>query len=74
MSAYRTDFDETECMYFIIKIFFDKYMEMCEKVNTKINSGPIYSKKYLIAKKTFNPTSSFLKYKKNLFRKNKRAF
>ena len=56
MSAYRIDFDENECMYFMIKEenVFDKYMNIWEKVNNiekKINSELIYSKKYLIAKK-----------------------
>ena len=32
--AYRTDFDETECMHFMIKEekIFDKYMDVWEKV------------------------------------------
>ena len=56
MSAYGIDFDETECMYFMIKEenVLDKYMEIGEKVDyiiKKINSELIYSKKYLIAKK-----------------------
>ena len=56
MSAYGIDFDETECMYFMIKEenALDKYMEIGEKVDyiiKKINSELIYSKKYLIAKK-----------------------
>ena len=56
MSAYGIDFDETECMYFMIKEEndLDKYMEIGEKVDyiiKKINSELIYSKKYLIAKK-----------------------
>ena len=38
MSAYRIDFDETECMYFMIKEekVFHKYMEIWEKVNNII--------------------------------------
>ena len=56
VSAYGIDFDETECMYFMIKEenVLDKYMEIGEKVDyiiKKINSELIYSKKYLIAKK-----------------------
>ena len=35
VSAYRTDFDETECIYFMIKEekVFDKYMEIWKKFN-----------------------------------------
>ena len=37
MSAYRIDFNETECMYFMIKEkVSDKYMEIWEKVNNRI--------------------------------------
>ena len=38
MSAYRVDFDETKCMYFMIKEVknFDKYMEIWEKVSNII--------------------------------------
>ena len=38
MSAYKIDFDETECMYFAIKEqkAFYKYMEMWENVNNMI--------------------------------------
>ena len=65
VSAYRIDFGETECMYFMIKEekVFDKYMEIWEKVNNIIkeffNSELIYSKKYLITKKAFNTKESF---------------
>ena len=56
-------FDETECMYFVIKEeVFDKYKEIWEKVNKIIKgiiSELIYSKKYLIPKKTFNTKESF---------------
>ena len=33
MSAYRIDFHETECMFFMIKYenFFDKYIKISEK-------------------------------------------
>ena len=58
MSAYRVDFDETKCMYFMIKEVknFDKYMEIWEKVSNiimikKINSELIYTKKCVITKK-----------------------
>ena len=35
MSVYRIDFDESECMYSMIKEekVYDKYMEIWEKVN-----------------------------------------
>ena len=35
VSAYRTDFDETECIYFMIKEekVLDKYMEIWKKFN-----------------------------------------
>ena len=35
VSAYKTDFDETECIYFMIKEekVFDKYMEIWKKFN-----------------------------------------
>ena len=64
MSAYRIDLDEIECMCFMTKEekVFDKYIEVLEKVTNiikKINSEPIYSKKYLITKKTFNTKESF---------------
>ena len=64
MSAYRIDFDETEFMYLILKEEkdFDNHMEVWEKViNIKkyINSELIYSKKYLVAKKTFSTKESF---------------
>ena len=38
VSAYRIDFGETECMYFMIKEekVFDKYMEIWEKVSNII--------------------------------------
>ena len=37
MSAYRIDFNETECMYFMIKEkVSDKYMEIWKKVNSRI--------------------------------------
>ena len=56
-------FYETECMYFVIKEeVFDKYKEIWEKVNKiikEIISELIYSKKYLIPKKTFNTKESF---------------
>ena len=58
VSAYRIDFDETECMYFMIKEgkVFDKYMYIWEKISNIIKKKLIvkhifiYSKKYLIAK------------------------
>ena len=36
MSAYVTDFDETECIYFMIKQekLSDRYMEIWEKVSS----------------------------------------
>ena len=64
VSANKIDFDGTECIYFMIKEenVFDKYMEILEKVSNiikKSNSELIYSKKYLITKKTFNAKESF---------------
>ena len=64
VSAYKINFDGTECIYFMIKEVnvFDKYMEILEKVSNimkKINSELIYSEKYLTTKKTFNAKESF---------------
>ena len=61
--VYRIEFYETECMCFMIKeeIVFDIYMETWETVNNiikKINSELMYSKKYIIAKRTFNTKES----------------
>ena len=51
VSAYRINFDETECMYLMIKEeeVCDKYMEIWEKVSNMIkkrfNSDLVYTKK-----------------------------
>ena len=53
MSIYKRCFDKIRCMYFKIEDekFFDKYMEILEKVSNiiknKFNSELIYNKKYL---------------------------
>ena len=38
MIIYRKDFDKTKCMYFWIKdeFFFDKYIEICQRVSRHI--------------------------------------
>ena len=51
--------DKTKCMYFMIKAekIFDKYIPICEKVNSiikKVNSALIQNKKYLKAEKRCN--------------------
>ena len=52
VSAYRTDYDETECMYLMIKEKKDLiYIVKKKQYIKKINNEVIYSKKYLIAKK-----------------------
>ena len=74
MNAYRIDFDETNCMYFMIKEekVFDKFMETWEKVSNmikkKFNSERICSKKYLIAKKIFSTKESFQSFYRNVIR------
>ena len=57
VSAYRIDFDENECMYFMIKEekVFDKYMEMWEKVNSEL----MCSKKYLTDKQHSKKKKAF---------------
>ena len=61
MSAYRMDFDETECMSFLIKDkeFLEKYNQIQEKpsnvIKKEFNSEPVYNKNYLKAeKKSYN--------------------
>ena len=60
MSAYRTNFDETECMLFLMKEkISEKYNEIWEKVSNiskkEFNSEPVPKKKYLKAeKKSYN--------------------
>ena len=56
MSAFRSDFDGTKYMSFLIKDdeLLDKYNEIWEKVRTNIknafDSEPVYNKKYLETK------------------------
>ena len=56
VSAYRTDFDETKYMYFLIKDdeLLEKYNEILEKVKNSIKkefvSEPVINEKYLKAK------------------------
>ena len=57
MSIYKRDFDKTRSMYILIKEdnFFDKYIEILEKVSNsttkEFNSTLGYNKKYLKAEK-----------------------
>ena len=60
MYIYRSDFDETKCMYFLIKEekYYDKYNEIWENgsniIKKEFNIKPIYNKKYLKAEKKFS--------------------
>ena len=57
MSIYKRDFDKTRSMYILIKEdnFFDKYIEILEKVSNsttkEFNSTLGYNKTYLKAEK-----------------------
>ena len=59
LSAYRTNFDKTKCMYFLIKDekLLEKYNEICKKVSNIIkkefDSKPVYNEKYLKTKIKF---------------------
>ena len=57
VSVYRIDFDENECLYFMIKEekVFDKYMEMWDKVNSEL----MCSKKYLTDKQHSTKKKAF---------------
>ena len=73
MSAYRRDFDESECMSFLKKDeeVLEKYNDILEKVSNIIEkeftSEPVNNKNYLKAEKNFTTKESTQKKALSLF-------
>ena len=73
MSAYRRDFDESECMSFLKKDeeVLEKYNDILEKVSNIIEkeftSEPVNNKNYLKPEKNFTTKESTQKKALSLF-------